>query len=143
MNKRTVGLDVGDKRIGVAISDGLGMTAQPIGVVSRTSIVKDAEAILALVAGYEIDRFVAGLPIEMSGREGSQAARVRSFCERLAERTNIGVVYQDERMTSLQSERILIESGMRREKRRAVIDKLAATLILQAWLDTRSADDRT
>jgi putative Holliday junction resolvase len=137
VNKRIVGLDVGDKRIGVAVSDGLGLTAQPAGVIARVGTAKDIDAILALVPAAEIARFVAGLPLEMSGREGMQSKRVRAFCDALATRTGIEVVYQDERMTTVQSERMLIESGMRREKRRAVVDKLAATLILQAYLDAR------
>ena len=139
MNKRLVALDIGDKRIGVAASDALGITAQPIGVVTRASIVKDVDAILSLVPAAEIARFVVGLPLEMSGREGTQAARVRKFCDVLAARTGIEIVFQDERMTTVQSERMLIESGVRREKRRAVIDKLAATLILQAYLDAHTA----
>ena len=138
-NKRLVGIDVGDKRIGVAVSDGLGLTAQPVGTIARVGIAKDVDALVALVASYEIECFVAGLPLEMSGSEGHQASRVRKFCDALAARTSIRVVYQDERMTTVQSERMLIESGMRREKRRGVVDKLAATLILQAFLDARPA----
>jgi len=138
-NKRLVGIDVGDKRIGVAVSDGLGLTAQPVGTIARVGIAKDVDALLALVASHDIECFVAGLPLEMSGSEGHQAARVRKFCDALAARTGIRVVYQDERMTTVQSERMLIESGMRREKRRGVVDKLAATLILQAFLDARPA----
>jgi putative Holliday junction resolvase len=135
--KRSVGLDIGDKRIGVAVSDGLGMTAQPVGVVQRVSLKRDIDAIRSLLAPYELERLVAGLPLQMDGSEGQQSARTRAFADALSTAMGLEVVYQDERMTSIQSERILIESGVRRDKRRTVIDKLAATLILQAYLDTR------
>jgi putative Holliday junction resolvase len=134
---RLGGLDVGNKRIGVAVSDGLGLTAQPVVVIERSSVKQDVAKIAATLAPYGVRRVVAGLPVEMSGREGEQARRVRAFCEALATATGLDVVYQDERMTTVQSERILVESGVRRGKRREVIDKLAATLILQAYLDAR------
>lgn len=135
MAKRTIGLDIGDKRIGVAASDALGITAQPVGVVARVSVKRDIEAVRSLLAPYEIERFVAGLPLQMDGSEGQQSARSRAFADALGAALGVEVVYQDERMTSLQSERMLIESGMRRDKRRTVIDKLAATLILQSYMD--------
>ncbi len=133
---RLIGLDVGEKRIGVAVSDGLGMTAQPVGVVERKSLDKDVARILELLAEYDIDCAVAGLPLQMNGDEGEQAARVRHFCNAFSKRTELEVVYQDERLTSAQSERMLIDSGVRRDKRRQVIDKMAATLILQAYMDS-------
>jgi putative Holliday junction resolvase len=136
MNGRLIGLDVGEKRIGVAVSDGLGMTAQPVGVVERKSLDKDAARILELLAEYDIDCAVAGLPLQMNGEEGEQAARVRHFCNAFSKRTEIEVIYQDERLTSAQSERMLIDSGVRRGKRRQVIDKMAATLILQSYMDS-------
>ena len=136
---RFAGLDVGDKRIGVAVSDGLGLTAQPLGVIERSGVEKDIMKLLALLASYDVTRIVAGLPLEMSGHEGRQARRVRAFCDALHARAGIDVVYQDERMTTLQSERILVESGVTRGKRRKVIDKMAAVLILQAYLDAQTA----
>jgi putative Holliday junction resolvase len=138
MIKRLVGLDVGDKRIGVAVSDGLRMTAQPLGVVARKSLDKDSARIMKLVEEYDIECAVAGLPLLMSGEEGEQADRVRHFCEAFTKRTGVDVVYQDERLTTAQSKRMLIESGVRRGRRREVIDKMAATLILQAYMDTQS-----
>jgi putative Holliday junction resolvase len=136
MSGRLIGLDVGEKRIGVAVSDGLGMTAQPVGVVERKSLDKDAARILELLGEYDIACAVAGLPLQMNGDEGEQAARVRHFCNAFSKRTQLEVVYQDERLTSAQSERMLIDSGVRRGKRRQVIDKMAATLILQAYMDS-------
>jgi len=135
MVKRTAGLDIGDKRIGIAVSDPLGLTAQPLGTVERRSLVRDIDAVRSLLAPYDLGRLVAGLPLQMNGREGQQSARARAFADALSAALGLEVVYQDERLTSLQSERMLIDSGMRREKRRGVIDKLAATLILQAYLD--------
>jgi len=132
---RTLGLDVGDKRIGVAVSDPMGWTAQPLTVVHRSGITKDVAALREATEGIEVDRVVAGLPLEMSGNEGMQAARVRRFCQALAEATGLEVVYQDERLTTVQSERLLESAGVRREQRRGVLDKMAAALILQSWLD--------
>lgn len=138
MIKRLLGLDVGDKRIGVALSDGLGMTAQPLGTVERKSLDKDSAAIMHMVAEHEVECAVAGLPLQMDGDEGRQSERVRHFCVAFTKRTGVDVVYQDERLTTAQSERMLIESGVRRGRRRQVIDKMAATLILQAYMDSQS-----
>lgn len=139
LKPRLAGLDVGDKRIGVAVSDGLGLTAQGLGVVTRQSNVKDVAAIMTLLEDYEIEAFVAGLPVEMSGMEGSQADKVRHFCGHLSKGTDLPIHFQDERLTSVESERVLIEAGVRRGKRRTVIDQVAAVLILQAWLDSGSS----
>jgi putative Holliday junction resolvase len=137
--KRFVGLDVGERRIGVAVSDPLGMTAQPHEVVERRGARVDILALMEKLRGFEVAGFVAGLPLEMSGNEGSQVERVRTFCERLEKTTGIPVAYQDERLTSVQSERLLESAGVRRERRRGLLDKMAAALILQAWLDSRSS----
>jgi len=140
-SKRKAGLDVGDRRIGVAISDPLGLTAQPVAIVERNGGIKDIHRIRDLLTDYEIELFVAGLPIEMSGQEGVQAGRVRNFCETLEGALNIPVVYQDERLTSVEGERLLVASGMRRSGRRKVLDKMAATLILQSHLDLQTRHD--
>jgi putative Holliday junction resolvase len=132
---RTLGLDVGDKRIGVAVSDPMGWTAQPLTVIERVGVAKDVAALRAATKDLEVDRVVAGLPLGMDGTEGTQAARVRRFCEALAAATGLEVVYQDERLTTVQSERLLESAGVRRERRRDVVDKMAAALILQSWLD--------
>jgi putative Holliday junction resolvase len=132
---RTLGLDVGDKRIGVAVSDPMGWTAQPLTVIHRVGITKDLAALREATKDVEIERFVAGLPLEMDGKEGTQAARVRRFCQALAESTGLEIVYQDERLTTVQSKRLLESAGVRREQRKGVVDKMAAALILQSWLD--------
>jgi len=137
--KRFVGIDVGERRIGVAVSDPLGITAQPHEVVERRGARVDIVALMDKLQGFEIAGFVAGLPLEMSGNEGFQVERVKTFCERLEKTTGIPVAYQDERLTSVQSERLLESAGVRRERRRGLLDKMAAALILQAWLDSRSS----
>jgi len=138
MGQRIAALDVGDKRIGVAVSDALELTAQPLVVLERVSLVRDVSAVTEMLASRDVACVVVGLPLESDGKEGKQSARARQFGDALAAASGLQVVYQDERMTTLQSERILVESGMRRERRRSVIDKMAAALILQSYLDARS-----
>lgn len=137
MAARIAALDVGNKRVGVAVSDALELTAQPLAVLERVSLARDVSALIELLAPREIACVVVGLPLESDGNEGKQSARARQFGDALAKAGGLQVVYQDERMTTLQSERILVESGMRRERRRTVIDKMAAALILQSYLDAR------
>ena len=96
--KRSAGLDVGESRIGVAVSDALGLTAQPLGVVQRRSAKAAIAAIMDLLAEYDIGTFVAGLPLHMDGSEGTQADRVRHFCAGLEAQTGIAVLFQDERL---------------------------------------------
>lgn len=135
MASRLAALDVGDKRIGVAVSDALRLTAQPLATVERRSLAGDSEAIRALLAPYEIEKVIAGLPLNSRGEEGEQADRVRHFCKRFEKETGFAVEFQDERFTTAQGERMLIESGVRRSRRKEVRDRVAAALILQAWLD--------
>src|SRR5262249_46574763 len=137
MNSRLVALDVGDKRIGVAISDALRLTAQPLGTIERQSLARDCSAIEELLKTYDVEKIIAGLPLNSRGEEGEQADRVRHFCERLIKETGRVVVYQDERLTTAEGERMLIESGIRRNRRKEVRDRVAAALILQAWLDSQ------
>lgn len=132
---RLAGLDVGDKRIGVAVSDGLDLTAQPLAVINRRAAAADVAAIMDSLKDYEVRGFVVGLPLLPSGDEGEQASRVRNFCQTLEDGSSLPIFFQDERLTSRQSERLLIDAGMKRKKRRGVIDKVAAVLILQSYLD--------
>ena len=131
-----MGLDVGNKRIGVAISDGLGLTAQGLGVITRRSRRADTAELLALIEPYDVWRVVAGLPLTLEGDEGEQADRVRHFCRRLTEDTGLPVTLRDERFTTVESERLLVEAGVRRRRRRDVRDKMAAVIILQGYLDS-------
>ena len=136
MNARLVGLDIGDKRIGVAVSDPLRITAQGLGMVERRSMAKDVAAILEMLNDYgDIESFVVGLPLLLDGTDSEQTDRTRHFAKRLRKDTGIPVLFQDERFSTAESERLLIDGGVRRSARKGVIDKLAATLILQAHMD--------
>jgi len=130
-----MGLDVGGKRTGVAISDELGVLASPIGFVPRGS--RDRSEFRDLVKRFSVARLVVGLPRSMSGREGPQAAEVRAYADALAIDLGLEVDYWDERLTSTIAERALIETGSSRERRREQIDAVAAALILQNYLDAK------
>lgn len=137
-HKRVLALDLGKARIGVAVSDLLGWTAQPVGII-RTRLPQQAIArIQELVREYEVETIVLGMPYNMNGTEGSQAAWVRRFGERLS-RAIKGptLVYWDERLTTAASDEILIESGMKSRKRKQHRDKIAAALILREYLETQ------
>jgi putative Holliday junction resolvase len=134
---RTAALDVGEARVGVAVSDELGITAQGIGVVQRVGGRRDLEALAALLAPYAPGRLVVGLPLNMNGSEGPQAAKVRAFAERAGGHLGIPVEFWDERLSTVAAERALLEADLSRRRRRQVIDQVAATIILQAYLDRR------
>jgi len=135
MMGRMLGLDVGGRRIGVAVSDALGMIASPVRFIQRGPKVIDE--LRDLVARYDAVQLVAGLPVGLSGREGSQAAEVRAFADAAAKAVALPLAYWDERLTSTMAERSLIASGTRRAKRREQIDAVAAAIILQGYLDSR------
>jgi putative Holliday junction resolvase len=135
---RIAALDVGEARIGVAVSDELGITAQTVGVVRRVGGRRDLEALAVMLAPYTPERLVVGLPLNMNGSEGPQAASVRAFAERAAAHLGVPLEFWDERLTTVAAERVLLEADMSRRKRRAVIDKVAASLILQGWLARHS-----
>lgn len=141
MSSRILGLDIGDKRIGVAVSDPLGLTAQGVETIFTKGRERDIKRVLELCRAYDTNLVVAGLPKLLSGMEGHQAGAVRNFCEEL-EREGLKVELLDERLTSVSAEKVLVESGMRREDRKNVIDKLAATYILQAYLDKSRQEDK-
>ena len=134
---RIAALDVGEARIGVAVSDELGITAQPLGVVRRVGGRRDLEALEQLLAPYAPGRLVVGLPLEMRGSEGPQAARVRAFAEKAAAHLALPLEFWDERLTTVAAERTLLEADVSRRRRREVVDKLAASLILQGYLARR------
>jgi len=131
---RIAALDVGEVRVGVAVSDELGITAQGVGVVRRVGGRRDLEAIAEVLRPYAPDRLVVGLPLSMSGAEGPQAARVRAFANDVATHLGLPLEFWDERLTTVAAERTLLEADMSRRRRREVIDKVAATLILQGYL---------
>ena len=133
---RTLGLDVGDKTIGVAASDLLGWTAQGIETIIRTNIKKDLQRLEELVKEYEIIKIVVGLPKNMNGTIGPQGEKVLAFAERLKKRFKAEIVLWDERLTTVAAERSLIAADVSRKKRKEVIDKMAAVYILQGYLDS-------
>jgi putative pre-16S rRNA nuclease len=133
--KRWLGLDLGHVRIGAALSDPLGLTAQPLCVLKSSGNQKDFQALGELVNRHQVTQVVIGLPLNMDGTESTTTARVRDFAGKLAQRLNVPVCFVDERLTSRQAERALIEGGVRREKRRDKIDQVAAALLLQSALD--------
>jgi len=135
---RIAALDVGEVRVGVAVSDELGITAQGITVVHRVGGKRDLVAIGEALAPYTPERLVVGLPLNMNGSEGPQAARVRTFADAVAKHLGVPLEFWDERLTSVAAERVLLEADMSRRRRREVIDKVAAVLILQGVLDRRT-----
>jgi putative Holliday junction resolvase len=138
--ERVMGLDVGGKRIGVAVSDELGLIATPVGFVTRGA--RDRDELRKLVARWGVARLVVGLPTGLSGREGPQAAEVRAFADALAADLGLPLDYWDERLTTAIAERALIESGRRRERRKEQVDAVAAAIMLQSYLDAESGRQR-
>lgn len=140
MYKHKIALDVGDVRIGVAVSDLLGITANPreTYVRKKDDIDADIDYFCEYAKKEDADAFVLGLPKNMDGTEGDRAFITREFGEKLREKSGIDVFYQDERLTTVSAERLLIEADVRRDKRKKVIDKVAATIILQSYLDSHT-----
>jgi putative Holliday junction resolvase len=137
--ERCLGVDLGEKRIGISLSDGLGWTAGPLAALARVGWKKDLAALRALILQHEVRRVVVGLPINMDGSAGEMARRTQEFVDRFRLTVSIPVETWDERLTTVQAERILLEADLRRDKRRQVIDSMAACLILQGYLDYRNA----
>ena len=130
-------LDVGEKRIGVALSDPLFITAQGIETYECVGPVKDIEYFCLLAKQRGADTFLLGLPKNMNGTEGFKAEEVREFGSKLAQRSKLKVEYFDERLTTRAAENVLLEADISRKKRKKVIDKMAAVIILQSYLDTK------
>ncbi len=135
---RSMGLDVGEVRIGIALSDQTGLIAQGHATLERSGWDRDLAYLAKVAEEHEVDRFVVGNPLNLDGSAGRQAERSRDFAERLKEATGLAVVLWDERFTSLSAEKILIEAGVRRKKRRGAIDRMAAAIMLQGYLDSRN-----
>lgn len=134
---RALGLDLGTKTIGLALSDELFLTAQGHSTLQRTSLKKDLDALAALCREHEVNRLVLGLPLNMDGTEGPRAQATRKFGDAAAATLGLPVDYCDERLTTVSAERVLLEADLSRDKRKRVVDQVAATIILQAWLDAR------
>ena len=138
MNERILALDVGDRRIGVAVSDSLGLTAQPIETYTRVGYGPDVRHIAALAAQYDTSRILCGLPRNMDGTQGGQVQKVRDFAAQL-EQAGLSVEYYDERMTTMVAESALLEANMSRADRKKKVDMVAAVVILQSYLDAQAA----
>jgi putative holliday junction resolvase len=137
-NLRILGLDIGSKRIGVALSDELGFTAQGLDTVQSRGVDNDIKAIAELATQYGATEIVVGIPYDMNGSEGPQAKKAKEFAERLSQATGLLIGEWDERLSTVAAERTLLEADMSRAKRRKVIDKVAAVIILQGYLDAKS-----
>lgn len=138
---RILGLDYGSKTVGVAVSDGLGITAQGLETIQRAQpnkLRKTLARIEQLIKEYDVEKIVLGYPRNMNNTEGPRVQATLEFMEMLKRRTGLEVILQDERLTTVSAERILIESGVRRENRKDVIDKIAAVFILQTYLDAQA-----
>ncbi|MFC1924134.1 Holliday junction resolvase RuvX [Chloroflexota bacterium] len=133
---RVLGLDIGDKRIGVAMSDPTGILANPLTQINRTGTEVAIKAILEVVRQYEVERIIAGLPYSIDGSMGPQAQKVESFLKKLSERLDIPIETWDESYTTVAAECKMVEAGVRKDSRKKQIDAAAAAIILQEYLDT-------
>jgi putative holliday junction resolvase len=135
--KRVLGIDLGSRRIGVAVSDGLGLTAQPRTTLARHGGQRDLDAIANEIKATEADRIVLGLPLDCQGQEGPAAQRARAFAEKLRVALALPVDLIDESFSTVEAEEVLLAADVSRARRKQVVDKLAAAVILQRWLDTQ------
>ena len=132
---KVMGLDFGDVRIGVALSDVTRFLATGYETYTRVNTEKDLEHLSNIISDNKVKVVVFGLPLNMDGSRGIRVEKTEQFAEKLQQKCNVKIEYYDERLSSVSAEEILIEAGVRRDKRKAVIDKLAATIILQSYLD--------
>ncbi|MGI6703420.1 MAG: Holliday junction resolvase RuvX [Clostridia bacterium] len=133
---RILGLDPGDRTIGVAVSDSFGWTAQALETIIRKDIKADIERIMELITEWEVGKIVMGFPKNMNSTIGPQGEKAMEFAKKLEEVTGLEVVLWDERLSTVAAEKLLIEGEVRRNKRKKVIDKVAASIILQGYLDS-------
>ncbi len=133
--KRILGLDVGDKTLGIAVSDELGLTAQGVAVRQRTSLGADLAYVRELLEQYQVGAIVVGLPKNMDGSLGPQAQKTLTFMQHLERTCSVPVIAWDERLTTQQAERVLLQADASRRRRKQVRDKLAAQIILQAYIE--------
>jgi putative Holliday junction resolvase len=136
---RVLGLDVGSGRIGIAVSDPLGITAQGLDTLQRRNKRQDLAALERVVREYEVREIVVGLPLRMSGAEGTQSEKMQLFAEELRKRFRLPVHLWDERLTSAEANRLLRETELSIEKRAKAVDRMAAVLILQGWMERRGS----
>ncbi len=137
LRARVLGLDVGSKTIGIAISDPLGITAQGLETIRRKNKRRDFEQLATLISKYQVAEIVVGYPLRLSGAEGAQSEKMRLFAADLAKRFGLPVHLWDERLTSSQANRLLREAELSIKKRGEAVDRMAAVLILQSWMEAR------
>ena len=142
LKPRILGLDVGSKTIGMAVSDPLGITAQGLPTIRRKNKRLDFEQLGRIVGEYQIAEIVVGYPLRLSGNEGTQSEKMQHFAEDLRVRFGLPVHLWDERLTSSQANRILREADLSIKKRGEAVDRMAAMLILQNWMEAREAAER-
>ena len=134
---KILALDVGTKTIGVAITDGLGLLAHPVCTLSRRGVNKDTDKLMAVIKEHDVEEVVVGLPYELDGTEERSARLARQIGEAVRERAELPIHYVDERYSSVEAERRLIEAGVSRQKRKEIIDQAAAVVILESFLSTQ------
>ncbi|MCQ6560919.1 Holliday junction resolvase RuvX [Paenibacillus mendelii] len=135
---RIMGLDYGDRRIGVAVSDAFGWTAQGVGIVEKRRDGSEIDSFVKLLEEHEVSEIVVGLPKNMNGTIGPRGEICIAFAQDLQQKLNVPVHLWDERLTTVAAERTLLEADVSRKKRKLVVDKMAATLILQNYLDSKT-----
>lgn len=139
---RLLGLDIGEKRVGVAISDPAGRVATPLAVVDSTAAQRDGAELARIVAEYEVGLVVVGLPLTLEGEPGPQARRVRTLAQRMTRHLEVPVDFVDERLSSAEAKRRMRESGVSERAMRGSVDMVAASLLLQAYIDERASEWR-
>ena len=142
LRPRVLGLDVGSRTIGMAVSDPLWITAQGLETIRRENKRKDLEQLAKVIRDYEIAEIVVGYPLRLSGAEGTQSEKMQAFAEELRKKFNLPVHLWDERLTSSQAHQILSEAEVSIEKRRKAVDRMAAMLILQSWMEASQHQGR-
>lgn len=135
---RVLGLDIGNKTIGVAVSDPLGILAQGVTTIIRSSKAEDVKALKSIIDEYHVEKLIIGLPKNMNNSMGFQATRTMNYADYLKEALDMEIEFVDERLTTASATRSLIEGGVRRENRKKHVDKVAAVFILQTYLDQQS-----
>ena len=141
---RILGLDYGSKTVGVAVTDALGLTAQPLETIKRREeniLRKTFRRIEELVKEYEVTEIVVGLPLNMNGTESERSLAARQFGALLSRRTGLPVYFEDERLTTAEAEEILLSGGIRKDEMKTYVDKIAASLILRSYMERKESDD--
>ncbi len=133
---RVLALDLGKRRIGLALSDGLGITAQGLPTLQRTNIREDLSNLARMIQDNNVSLILIGNPVHMSGDEGRQSQHAREFGDRLHNATSVDIKFWDERLTTVEAQRVLRESGVSLEKRKHAVDRLAAVILLESYLDS-------